>query len=69
MIVYVFKACPTRARRKRRRILLRPIRRQTGDEWMSDYASTSEGYITNELWSDIIIGKLEEARSRRLECA
>ncbi len=54
MVVYVFKAMSNKSAKAKDAIVLRPMKRQTRGEWTSYYASTSEGYITNELWIDII---------------
>jgi hypothetical protein len=60
MVVYVFKPMSNKSKKTKDTIVLRPMKIRTRGEWMSYYASTSEGYITNDLWIDIIAKFIDE---------
>lgn len=54
MVVYVFKTISIKSVKAKDAVAIRPIAKETRSTWPSYYAMTNEGYITNDLWVNII---------------
>lgn len=54
MVVYIFKRVGPKSPSAKDTVTLRTVKRQTRGSWTSYYAMTEEGYVTNDLWIDII---------------
>lgn len=62
MVVYVFKQISPKSATAKNAIVLRAVKRQSRGTWPSYYATTANGYVTNDLWNNII-GKFVEVIS------
>lgn len=54
MVVYVFKRVSPKSAKAKDAVLLHSVKTVTRGNWTSYYAMTEEGYITNDLWIEII---------------
>ena len=54
MVVYVFKQISPKSATAKNAIVLRAVKRQSRGTWPSYYATTANGYVTNDLWNNII---------------
>ena len=54
MVVYIFKRVSPKSAKAKDAVLLHPVKTVTRSNWTSYYAMTEEGYITNDLWIEVI---------------